>query len=123
MPARAWLGYVVAFVLGILTLFPYFLIGGEASSRLAVWAKLVVYAAFSFSPVRLLGPPQFRLVLAFCLPVSAVSLLIGFAETPDLLVGLQIVAEPILCVWLGASLAWVLLRLGPRWSRRSGGNP
>lgn len=112
MPARAWLGYVAALVLGILTLFPYFLLGGAVSSRLVIWAKLIIYAALFFAPLRLLGQPQFRLVLAFCLPVAAISLLLGFAESNDLLVGLKIIAQPVLCVWLGASLAWLALRLG-----------
>ena len=112
MPTRALYGYVAALVLGILTLFPYFLLGGEASSRLVIWVKLIIYAALLFSPMRLLGQPQFRLALVFCLPVAAISLILGFAELPNFLGALQVIAEPILCVWLGASLAWIVLRVG-----------
>ncbi len=112
MPMRASFGSVAALVLEIFTLFPYFLLVGEASSRLMIWVKLIIYAALLFSPVRLLGQPKFRLVLVFCLPVAAISLILGFAEPPNLLGALRAITEPILCVWLGASLAWIVLHVG-----------
>jgi hypothetical protein len=111
MPIRALSRYIVALVLGILTLYPYFLLGGAVSSRLEIWVKLIAYAALFFSPVRLLGSPQYRLALAFCLPVVAISLILGFPGLHNLLGGLQLIAEPIVCVWLGASLACIVLRL------------
>lgn len=106
MPARSWLGYIAAFVLGMLAMLPYFLFGGTASSRLFIWCKLIIYAILLFSPLRLLGRPQFQLVPIFCLPVIAVSSAIGLPGPHDLSNGLKIIAEPILCVWIGALLAW-----------------
>jgi hypothetical protein len=111
MPTRALFGYIAALVLGILTLFPYFLYGGGVvSSRLVMWVKLIIYAAVFFSPVRLLGHPQFRLVLVFCSPVAAISAILALAESQNFWWSLRVMAEPILCVWIGASLAWMLLR-------------
>lgn len=111
MPRRTLFGYVVALLLGILTLYPYFLLGGAVSSRPESWVRLIAYAALFFTPVRLLGPPQYRLVLVYCLPVVAISLTLGFAELRNLFSGLQVIGEPLVCVLLGASLACVVLRL------------
>jgi hypothetical protein len=111
MPRRALFGYIVALLLGILTLYPYFLLGGAVSSKLEICVRLIAYAALFFTPVRLLGPPQYRLALVFCLPVVAISLTLGFAELHNLFTGLQVIAEPIVCVLLGASLACLVLRL------------
>lgn len=88
---------------------PYFLFGGTASSRLIIWCKLIVYAILLFSPLRLLGRPQCRLVPIFCLPVIALSSAIGLPGPHALSTGLQMIAEPILCVWIGALLAWIAL--------------
>ena len=73
MSARSWLGYIAAFVLGMLAILPYFLFGGTASSRLFIWCKSIIYAILLSSPLRLLGRPQCRLVPIFCLPVIALS--------------------------------------------------
>lgn len=108
-PTRALFGYIAALVLGILTPFPYFLFVAEASSRQMIWVKLISYAALLFSPVRLLGQPQFRLVLVFCLPVATISSILGLAKSHNVLGTLPVIAEPILCAWLGASLAWIVL--------------
>lgn len=75
------------------------------------WVRLVAYAALLFSPMSLFEKPQFRLVLVFCLPVIAITSMLGFAKWDDLLSGLQVIAEPILCVWFGASLAYTVVRL------------
>lgn len=111
MPTRALFGNIAALVLGILTLYPYFLFGGEVSSRLMIWVKLISFAALLFSPVGLFGQPQFRLVLVFCLPVAAISWVVGLGESlsHNVLGALPAIAEPILCAWLGASLAWIVL--------------
>jgi len=109
MSARSWLGYIAAFVLGMLAMLPYFLFGGTVSSRLFIWCKLIIYAILLFSPLRLFGRPQFRLVPIFCLPVIALSSAIGLPGPHDLSAGLQIIAEPILCVWIGALFAWIAL--------------
>jgi hypothetical protein len=113
MQTRALLRYIAALALGVLTLFPYFVFGGEVSSRQMMWFKLVIVAALLFSPVRLLGQPQFRLALVFCLPVAVISWILGFAESHISWGTLQVTAEPILCAWLGASLAWIVLRFLP----------
>jgi hypothetical protein len=86
MPTRALFGYIAALVLGILTLFPYFLgfpFGGESSSRQMIRVKLIIFAALLFSPVRLLGQPQFRLALVFCLAVAAISSILGLAKSQN----------------------------------------
>lgn len=112
MPTRTLFEYIAAFALGIIVLFPYFLFGGVVSSRLEIWVRLVVYAALLFSPVSRVGRPRFQLVLVFCFPVVAITLMLGFAESHNFLDGLPAIAEPILCVLLGASLACIALRLG-----------
>jgi hypothetical protein len=110
MSKREIFGYVAALVLGMLTLLPYFLYGGEVSSRVLIWVKLVTYAALLCGSLRLLGQLRFRLVMVYCLPVTAISMILGTAESGPPWIGLHIVAEPILCVWTGASLAWLLSR-------------
>lgn len=109
MRAQSWLGYLAALLLGMLAFFPYFHLGGVAQSKLAIWAKLIIYAALLFSPLGFLGRPRFRLVPIFAFSVVAVSSIVWLPGSLDLWGGMQIVAEPILCIWLGASLAWIAL--------------
>lgn len=110
MQPRTLFRYIAALSLGMFALYPYFLSGGQMSSRQMVWVKLVTVAALLFSPVRLFGQPEFRLALVFCLPVVVISLMLGLGESHISWETLQITAEPILCVSLGALLAWILLR-------------
>ncbi len=110
MSTRALLKYIVALALGILLLFPYFVVGSVVSSKFEIWVRLIAFVALFFSPLRVLGLPHFRLALVFCLPVVVITLIIGVGESLEFLDVLQPIAEPILCVWLGASLACIMLR-------------
>lgn len=113
MRTRTLFEYIASVALGIFTLFPYFLYGGEVSSRQMIWVRSIIVAALLFSPVGLLGRPQFRFVLVFCLPVAVISSILGFAESHNFWLSLKVTAEPILCALLGASFAWVVFRVLP----------
>lgn len=110
MSSREMGTYFAAFILGIVTLYPYFLMGGEVSSKVWMWARLVAYAVLLFGSLRLVGQLRFRLLIAYCAPVTAISLLLGMGGSSASWNGLLIAAEPIVCVWAGASLALLLLR-------------
>lgn len=110
MSKRAMGAYFAAFILGLVTLFPYFLMAAEVSSKLEMWARLAVYAALLFGSLRVLGQLQFRLLIAYCIPVTAISLLLGMAGPSATWNELLVAAEPILCVWAGALLVLLLVQ-------------
>lgn len=106
---RKQLSFLFALSLGMLCVLPFFVvrIPGLSSlpSREAGWILYVTEAAALCAIYCFTGKITLAKVIVFCIPVTAVSLLLGIGAGIE---GVKLAAEPILCVWIGALLVWLV---------------
>lgn len=94
-------------LLGTLCILPFFVIPtpgmSQIPSREFGRALHIAEAAALYSISCFIGKPTFLRVIVFSIPVTSISLLLGMSLGDG---GFKAVAEPILCVWIGALVVW-----------------
>jgi hypothetical protein len=108
------LHYLLVFVLGALCAIAYFavpLVRGPLPSVQAIWAVNVATAAALFAVLRLAGPVSFGMVVAYCVPVTSLTLLLAFGKGGSAYDLIPLAAEPIVIVWAGAMIVWMAFRM------------
>lgn len=103
-----FLSCLFVLLLGTLCILPFFVIPTpgivQIPSREFGRALHIAEAAALYSISCFIGKPTLLRVIVFSTPVTSISLLLVSNALWD--GGLKAVAEPILCVWIGALIVW-----------------